>query len=46
MVPPKDEFALTLDPNGSFYPNWTHLEYQQWNLNACDRRKQTNGIKP
>jgi hypothetical protein len=23
-----------------------HLEYQRWNLNACDRRKQTNGIKP
>jgi hypothetical protein len=23
-----------------------HLEYWHWNLNAYDRRKQTNGIKP
>jgi hypothetical protein len=23
MVPPNNELALILDPNGSFYPNWT-----------------------
>jgi hypothetical protein len=43
----KDDFALILDPNGSFFTQiGPHLTYLHWNLKACDKRKQTNRIKP